>query len=86
MQKKKEKQMEIGSVYEIDPQSIADAGRDRNTPLQLKEVEKYGKKNIAYTASAREAISLALQSMEKENPDICKKCLMPGYIDRKSVV
>lgn len=72
--------MEIGSVYEIDPQSIADAGRDRNTPLQLKEVEKYGKKNIAYTASAREAISLALQSMEKENPDICKKCLMPGYM------
>ena len=72
--------MEIGSVYEIDPKYMEEISLDRNTELTLKEVTKYGKQNIFFTASGREAISLALQSIVEENPDVCKKCLMPTYM------
>ncbi len=72
--------MEIGSVYEIDPFAAEKAGKKSGRKLQLKEVLKYNKKNTVYTASGREAIALALYSLEKEKPCVCKKCLMPAYM------
>lgn len=72
--------MEIGSVYELDPRLAECAGWEKRDELQLEGVKKYKKQNTAYTASGREAIALALSSLEKENPSICKKCLMPAYM------
>lgn len=72
--------MEIGSIYEMNPNCIEKLNSNQRESLCLKEVDKYGRKNTAYTASAREAISLALISMEKEYPSVSKKCLMPGYM------
>lgn len=72
--------MEIGSVYEIDPARAAEASWEPGKDLELKDVLKYKKSNTVYTASGREAIALALYSLEKENPSICKKCLMPAYM------
>lgn len=48
--------------------------------LYLKEVHKYGRGNISYTASGREAIALALKSMEKNHPELVRRCLMPAYM------
>lgn len=72
--------MEIGSVYEINPQAVERADLKKARRLMLGGVEKYKKQNIVYTASGREAISLALYSLEKEIPQVCKKCLMPAYM------
>lgn len=74
--------MEIGSIYEIDPgvwqrgSETAEAGRR----LRLVEVEKYRKKHISYTASGREAIALALKSLEENRRDVAKRCLLPAYM------
>lgn len=74
--------MEIGSIYEIDPgvwrrgSEAAEAGRC----LRLVEVEKYRKKHISYTASGREAIALALKSLEENRRDVAKRCLLPAYM------
>jgi len=72
--------VEIGSVYEINPQSITDVCGEKTATINLFEVNKYGKANAAFTASGREAIALALYSIEKEYPDICKKGFMPAYM------
>lgn len=72
--------MEIGSIYEMNPNCIEKLNSNQRESLCLKEVDKYGRENTAYTASAREAISLALISMEREYPSVTKKCLMPGYM------
>ena len=71
--------MEIGSIFEINPNWIREADK-QNLSLCLKEVEKYDKKNTFFTASGREAISLALKSIEKNNPSIQKTALLPAYM------
>lgn len=72
--------MEIGSVYEINPSDVLEAGWEPVKDLKLKGVLKYRKQNMAYTASGRDAIALALYSVEKEIPDVSKKCLIPAYM------
>lgn len=72
--------MEIGSVYEIDPQSVECTDGKPVKDLKLNGVLKYNKLNTAYTASGREAIALALYSLEKEDPSVHRKCLMPAYM------
>ena len=80
--------MEIGSIFEVNPALAKDGGEA--VGFHLAQVDKYGKKNQCYTASGREAIELALISLERENPEIPKRCLMPAYMcdsvftDRKS--
>jgi len=72
--------MEIGSVYEIDPVKAAKHVLGPHRELRMAGVLKYGKKNMVYTASGREAIELALYSLEREESSVCKKCLMPAYM------
>ncbi len=72
--------MEIGSIYEMNPNCIEKMNPGSGISLRLKEVDKYGKNTTIYTASAREAISLVLHSVEKEYPKAKKKCLMPVYM------
>lgn len=72
--------MEIGSIYEIDPHAAAAAEEMRGKTLRLKETEKYGKEHICLTASGREAIALALESLERNRPKIAKRCLLPAYM------
>ena len=72
--------MEIGSIYEINPETITDADSYDASAFSLKEIDKYEKKHKLYTASGREAIALALKSIEKNRPAIEKKCLLPGYM------
>lgn len=72
--------MEIGSIYEMNPNCIEKAAFLGKASFGLKEVKKHGRENTVYTASAREAISLVLYSLEKECPDCKKKCLMPAYM------
>ena len=71
--------MEIGSIYEINPNCVENIVSGAES-LDLPEVDKYGKKNTAFTSSGRAAIGLALRSLETENPGIVKKCLMPVYM------
>lgn len=70
--------MEIGSIFEVNPAVAKDSGE--TAELHLAQVDKYGKKNRCYTASGREAIALALISLERERPEITKRCLMPAYM------
>lgn len=70
--------MEIGSIYEINPAMIKEDGN--TAALHLAQVEKYGKAHCCFTASGREAIELALISLEREKPDLPKRCLMPAYM------
>ena len=70
--------MEIGSIFEIDPAAVGKGGITE--ALHLAHVGKYGKKQCCFTASGREAIELALISLEREKPDISKCCLMPAYM------
>lgn len=70
--------MEIGSIFEVDPVMAKENGESAG--LYLKQVDKYGKKNRCYTASGREAIELALISLEHEKPELPKRCLMPAYM------
>lgn len=75
--------MEIGSIYEINPELLADAEKEAALCRQeftLKEVEKYQKKYTAYTASGREAIALVLKSFEELYPQAGKSCLLPAYM------
>lgn len=72
--------MEIGSIYEIDPRITADWSGELTEPFRLCEVEKYCKKHIRYTASGREAIALVLKSIEKTQPGLAKRCLLPAYM------
>ena len=70
--------MEIGSIYEVAP--AVTGKRAEAETLCLDHVEKYGKKHKCFTASGREAIELALISLERERPDVPKRCLMPTYM------
>lgn len=70
--------MEIGSIYEINPAMIREDGD--TAALHLAQVEKYGKAHCCFTASGREAIELALISLEREKPNLPKRCLMPAYM------
>lgn len=70
--------MEIGSIFEVNPAVAKESGE--TAELHLAQVDKYRKKNQCYTASGREAIELALISLEREKPDIPKCCLMPAYM------
>lgn len=70
--------MEIGSIFEVNP-AVADESGE-TALIHLAQVDKYGKKNQCYTASGREAIELALISLERERPEIPKRCLMPAYM------
>lgn len=74
------KHMEIGSIYEIDPDLITHKRAQTVPQLRLGEVEKYHKKHVRYTASGREAIALALKSFEEKRPDASKRCLLPAYM------
>jgi pseudaminic acid biosynthesis-associated protein PseG len=74
------KGMEIGSIYEINP-AWAEAGETENEQrLSLAGTAKYGKKFCRYTASGREAIALALRSLEQHRPALPKRCLLPAYM------
>ncbi|MDE7177718.1 MAG: UDP-2,4-diacetamido-2,4,6-trideoxy-beta-L-altropyranose hydrolase [Lachnospiraceae bacterium] len=70
--------MEIGSVFEINPAAVKKCGE--TTAFHLVQVDKYGKAHCSFTASGREAIELALISLEREKPDTPKRCLMPAYM------
>lgn len=70
--------MEIGSIFEINPATVKKSGA--TAPLRLAQVDKYGKNQCCFTASGREAIELALISLEREKPDVRKRCLMPAYM------
>ncbi len=70
--------MEIGSFFEIDPATVRKSGVTEE--LHLSQVDKYGKKQCCFTASGREAIELALVSLERGMPDVPKCCLMPAYM------
>lgn len=70
--------MEIGSIYEVAPDVTGK--RVETETLCLDHVEKYEKKHKCFTASGREAIELALISLERERPDVPKRCLMPAYM------
>lgn len=76
----KELNMEIGSIYEIDPAKVPYRTGTQEKPFSLKEVEKYGKRNAAFTMSGRSAITLALQSLVRNRPGITRKCLLPAYM------
>lgn len=70
--------MEIGSIFEINPATVKKGGK--TGALHLSQVDKYGKQQSCFTASGREAIELALISLEREMPRIPKRCLMPAYM------
>ena len=72
--------MEIGSIYEINPDLFTHKHAGVAPQLRLREVEKYHKKHIRYTASGREAIALALKGIEEMRPDVSKCCLLPAYM------
>lgn len=72
--------MEIGSIYELDPGLLRGVRTESTGRFNLGEVEKYSKKYIRYTASGREAIALALKSFEQKHPDALKRCLLPAYM------
>ena len=75
--------MEIGSMYEINPALVkpegAEPGRESGA-AEIAGVAKYGRKYCRYTASGREAITLALRSLEQNRPWIPKRCLLPAYM------
>lgn len=75
--------MEIGSIFEIDPALVSrceEESRRRFLQAGLQEVNKYKKRHNVYTASGREAIALALESIESRRPDLPKRCLLPAYM------
>lgn len=70
--------MEIGSFFEINPTTVK---RGKETAVwHLSQVDKYGKLHCSFTASGREAIELALISLERERPEVPKRCLLPAYM------
>lgn len=75
--------MEIGSIYEIAPDSVKGYNADSRQNFCLTglgEIKKYHKKYCAYTASGREAIALALRSLARLRPDLVRVCLLPAYM------
>ncbi len=72
--------MEIGSIYEINPAWAEGEESGISQDPCLGETAKYGKRYCSYTASGREAIALALKSLERNRPGIRKKCLLPAYM------
>lgn len=72
--------MEIGSIYEINPNRTEAAGACEPAQLNLKEVQKFGREYCVYTASGREAIGLSLKSLEENRPGIVRRCLLPAYM------
>ncbi len=72
--------MEIGSIYEIDPAKVPSKTGMPEKPFSLKEIEKYGKRNMVFTMSGRSAIALALRSLVQNRSGIVKKCLLPAYM------
>lgn len=72
--------MEIGSIYELDPGLLSGGLSETIGRFNLGEVGKYNKKYVRYTASGREAIALALKSFEQTHPDALKRCLLPAYM------
>lgn len=70
--------MEIGSIFEINPATVKKGGETED--FHLAQVDKYEKKQSCFTASGREAVELALISLEREKPDTPKCCLMPAYM------
>lgn len=70
--------MDIGSIFEVNPATVEEG--IETIGFHLAQVDKYGKKHQCYTASGREAIELALISLEREKPDLPKCCLMPAYM------
>lgn len=70
--------MEIGSILEINPDAVKKGGETTAFPFTL--ADKFGKAHCCFTTSGREAIELALISLERERPDINKCCLMPAYM------
>lgn len=72
--------MEIGSIYELNPEALAEAGKGGRLEPGLEETAKYGKKYGKYTASGREAIALALKSFAQNRTGASKICLLPAYM------
>lgn len=72
--------MEIGSIYEINPKDIHVGGKEGLGGISLREVEKYGKRNVAFTMSGRSAIALGLRSLAQNRAGIKKSCLLPAYM------
>ena len=72
--------MEIGSIYEINPETAANADAYLASDFALEEIRKFNKTYCTYTSSGREAIALALKAIEKNRPDIKKVCLLPAYM------
>lgn len=72
--------MKIGSIYEIDPRTAADAASCHACDFKPGEIKKYNKKYSSFTASGREAIALAIKSIEANRPGIKKVCLLPAYM------
>ncbi len=62
----------------MDPVTVREGAETGG--LRLAQVDKYGKKNQCFTASGREAVELALISLERERPETPKRCLMPAYM------
>ncbi len=72
--------MEIGSIYELNPETLPKGEKAEKTGVRLTEIEKYRKSNVEYTMSGRAAIALALRSIVKNRPGISKRCLLPAYM------
>ena len=81
--------LEIGSIYEMNPAfagmeagdgKAAAAVGDCGHTLALAEVKKYGKEHCVYTGSCREAIALALRSLERRPEKTARRCLLPAYM------
>lgn len=71
--------MEIGSIYEINPNNIIET-QPKAALEQLEDIKKYAKANYAFTRTGREALSLILKSIEKEYPNKGKRALLPAYM------
>lgn len=72
--------MEIGSIYELDPELISSPVSSELLENIPGEIRKYNKKFTTFTASGREAIAFALKSLVENEPDVAKKCLLPAYM------
>ncbi len=72
--------MEIGSIYELNPEIIPEKEGLADVAVSLGGIEKYKKRNVAYTMSGRAAIALAIRSLVRNRPGIEKRCLLPAYM------
>ncbi len=72
--------MEIGSIYEIDPETFSDAAAYNASAFSLGEIKKYNKSHTVFTGSGREAIALSLKAIAKNRPKLKKCALLPAYM------